>query len=189
MTWQFAQKMISCYHQPQKIFEHDGIAYHAADEDGVEEFSGGLVLNLTQRPHIVPSHNIPELKDHFDIRFDEVMVPCPDFGLPAVRPTFWHAIHKYAVDKGYSDVCTHCVGGHGRTGTVMCALLITLKGFTVKKAISRVREDYCKFAVESDRQIEYLRELDRLYNGRRLNNKDGLEGSMHLIKELDNFNF
>lgn len=189
MTWQFANKMISCYHEPHKVFEHEGVSYYAADEDGVESFSGGLVLNLTQRPHIVASHSIPELRDHFDIKFDEVLVPCPDFGLPMVRPTFWPAIHKYSVDKGYSDVCIHCVGGHGRTGTVACALLIALKGSSVKKAITRIRSDYCKFAVESDRQIEYLRELDNLFNGRKINERDGLTGSSVLTKDLESFNF
>lgn len=189
MTWQFASKMVSCYHKPQEIFEHEGISYHAADEDGVEEFSGGLVLNLTPRAHIVPSHSIPELKDHFDIRFDEVMVPCPDFGLPAVRDSFWEAIHKYAYDKGYSDVCVHCVQGHGRTGTVMSALLIALKGMTIRRAVSTVREDYCRMAVESEKQLSYLRELDRKLNGRRVNERDGLIGSSHLIKDLEDFKF
>lgn len=189
MTWQFQSKLVSCYHEPQEIFEHEGVVYHAADEDGAEEFRGGLVLNLTPRAHIVPSHNIPELRDHFDIKFDEIMIPCPDFGLPAVRPTFWRAIHKYAVDKGYDDVCVHCVQGHGRTGTVMCALLIALKGMTIKKAITKVRAEYCKFAVESDRQVDYLRELDHELNGRKINERDGIIGSSHLIKDLDKFNF
>lgn len=190
MTWNFGTtKTVSCYHEPKKLFDHDGVSYYASDEDGAEEFSGGLVLNLTPRPHILPSHSIPELKNHFDIRFDEIMVPCPDFGLPAVKPTFWDAIHDYSVNKGYKKVCVHCVQGHGRTGTVMSALLINLKGMGVKRAVTKVREDHCRFAVESDKQIRYLRELDYYKNNRKINEDDGLEGSSSLIKDLAYYQF
>jgi protein-tyrosine phosphatase len=189
VTWQFQSKMAACYHEPKKIFEHDGISYYAADEDGAEEFRGGLVLNLTAQPHIVPSHNIPELRDHFDIGFDEIMIPCPDYGLPKVRASFWEAIHTYAANKGYADVCIHCVGGHGRTGTVLCAMMIANKGMTMRRAITKVRTKYCKYAVESDGQVEYLRELDYLLNGRKISDRDGIQGSSHLVKDLDQFNF
>jgi hypothetical protein len=189
VTWQFKSNMAACYHEPQKVFEHDGISYYAADENGAEEFRGGLVLNLTARPHIIQSHNIPELRDHFDIGFDEIMIPCPDYRYPKVKASFWEAIHAYAVNKGYADVCVHCVGGHGRTGTVLCAMMIANKGMTTRQAITKVRTEYCRHAVESDIQVEYLRELDYILNGRKISECDGIRGSFELVKDIGQFNF
>lgn len=47
-----------------------------------------------------------------------------------------------------------CVGGHGRTGLFLSALFATLNGDL--NAITTVRNMYCKKAVESDEQVEFL---------------------------------
>jgi len=47
-----------------------------------------------------------------------------------------------------------CIGGHGRTGTFFAALVKHMMG--VDDAITYVRKNYCKKAVESSAQIEYL---------------------------------
>lgn len=47
-----------------------------------------------------------------------------------------------------------CIGGHGRTGTVIAALVKTING--TKDAITWVRENYCKKAVETKEQIDFL---------------------------------
>lgn len=47
-----------------------------------------------------------------------------------------------------------CIGGHGRTGTVMAALVARFLG--VKDAIAYVRKNYCEKAVESQSQIDFL---------------------------------
>lgn len=46
-----------------------------------------------------------------------------------------------------------CVGGHGRTGILLSAL-VALEG--EKNAIQYVREKYCKEAVESKEQVDFL---------------------------------
>ena len=48
-----------------------------------------------------------------------------------------------------------CIGGHGRTGTVLSA--IVAEGAGKKDAIQWVREHYCKKAVESTSQVEFLK--------------------------------
>jgi hypothetical protein len=47
-----------------------------------------------------------------------------------------------------------CIGGHGRTGTVLSALVAQMMG--EKDAIQYVRKNYCEKAVESAAQIEFL---------------------------------
>lgn len=46
-----------------------------------------------------------------------------------------------------------CVGGHGRTGTVMAGVMALLGE---KDAIGWVRKNHCKRAVESDVQVDFL---------------------------------
>lgn len=47
-----------------------------------------------------------------------------------------------------------CIGGHGRTGTVFAALVAVM--MDRKDAIEYVREAYCRKAVESKTQVEFL---------------------------------
>lgn len=47
-----------------------------------------------------------------------------------------------------------CIGGHGRTGTFLAAVVAQMTGMA--DAIQYVREHYCKKAVESKEQIDFL---------------------------------
>jgi hypothetical protein len=47
-----------------------------------------------------------------------------------------------------------CVGGHGRTGILLSALVKVMRGEA--DAIAYVREHYCKKAVESEAQVKFL---------------------------------
>lgn len=47
-----------------------------------------------------------------------------------------------------------CIGGHGRTGTILAALVQVMTG--EKDAIEYVRKNYCKKVVESHEQVEWL---------------------------------
>lgn len=47
-----------------------------------------------------------------------------------------------------------CIGGHGRTGVVLSAIVAELLG--EKDAIQWVRKNYCKKAVESREQVKFL---------------------------------
>jgi hypothetical protein len=47
-----------------------------------------------------------------------------------------------------------CIGGHGRTGTVLSAIIAEALG--EKDAIQYVRKHYCKKAVESKAQVQFL---------------------------------
>lgn len=52
------------------------------------------------------------------------------------------------------NIC--CIGGHGRTGTVLACLICKLEGITPNEAIYRVWSEYCKKAIENKNQINMV---------------------------------
>ena len=54
-----------------------------------------------------------------------------------------------------------CQGAHGRTGTLLAALIMTLERFKAKDAIEEVRQQYCKNAIETKGQENMLVKLER----------------------------
>ena len=56
--------------------------------------------------------------------------------------------------KGGKKIHLGCIGGHGRTGLVLAALVTTMTGNV--DSISYVRTNYCSKAVESDLQVAWL---------------------------------
>lgn len=50
-----------------------------------------------------------------------------------------------------------CIGGHGRTGTVLAALRYTMTGD--KGSMHAVRENYCKKAIETAEQVKFLQDM------------------------------
>src|SRR6266702_3144575 len=85
-------------------------------------------------------------------RVESVYFYVPDQGVPS-------AVREYKKMVGWlaeqleagKRVHVGCIGGHGRTGTLVAAVVQKM-GIT-KDAIGWVREHHCKKAVESQRQI------------------------------------
>jgi hypothetical protein len=78
----------------------------------------------------------------------------PDMGIPS-KPEEFHKLVKWTktqVDAGHKVHCG-CMGGHGRTGMFLAAL-VSLYG--EKDAIAYVRKNYCHKAVESTKQVNFL---------------------------------
>jgi hypothetical protein len=78
-----------------------------------------------------------------------------DGGAPPVKAEFWRALIETV---GTGHLVFACVGGHGRTGTSLAALLIT-HGWSVRESIAFLRDVYCEEAVETSTQILYLNSL------------------------------
>lgn len=61
-----------------------------------------------------------------------------------------------------TNILIHCVGGHGRTGTMLVAMLCTMtdKPWGKRKVdpIKWIRTNYCKKAVETTKQIDWLKD-------------------------------
>lgn len=80
----------------------------------------------------------------------------PDRGIPTLNRAWWIEVAE-ALRAINGNVGLCCFGGHGRTGT-MLAILAGLLGRVKKGAcpVAWVRAAYCKAAVESDAQLDYI---------------------------------
>lgn len=85
----------------------------------------------------------------------EVFYRIPDMGIPADVPRFKKLVTWVCnqLQQG-KKVHVGCIGGHGRTGTVLSAIVAELT--ETKDAIQWVRQHYCKKAVESKEQVAFL---------------------------------
>lgn len=72
---------------------------------------------------------------------------------PDVVPEFWVQLNKLL----HGDVMTCCVGGHGRTGTSFCSLLLAnAPDYDALDALVHLRAVHCPRAIESATQHQYI---------------------------------
>src|SRR5690242_230605 len=80
------------------------------------------------------------------------MLDWPDFGVPSATDTAVTQIRQaFERAKAGEAVEVACVGGHGRTGTVLACMAI-LAGVPVDEAVRWVRDAYCSRAVQEPAQ-------------------------------------
>lgn len=79
----------------------------------------------------------------------------PDFWLPTDRPAFGKALRELLERAETERVEIACGGGVGRTGTALACLAV-LDGVPNDKAISYVRENYTRRAVETPWQKRFV---------------------------------
>lgn len=173
--------MIKCRHYPTLIGNIDEVTYYCSDEDGAGSFTGPLIVNLTGVKRIISPADVPvELWEHIETGTKEIVIPWADFGLPKVKNSFWQALHSYIKDNGWDEVCIHCEGGHGRTGTAMASIMIVNIGWSAKEAVEYLRNNYCKDVVETSEQCEYLCMLDTEYNDRQIKEDEAPIASFYI---------
>lgn len=137
-----------CYksHPPLKLPGSELVIYGgsclspaAEDADIYIGFDGGMTFTGKQ---------FPWTKGH------ELLFRIPDMGVPKDVGNFVKLVRwtKEQLEDGMKVHCG-CIGGHGRTGTFLAALVAE---FGEQDAIQYVRTNYCKKAVESHEQIKFL---------------------------------
>jgi hypothetical protein len=84
-------------------------------------------------------------------------VSTADGGVPKAGKELWDAILQDIVLEKPKELLVCCIGGHGRTGIAL-SVLAALTGACPEPAdpIAWVRAVYCKKAVETDEQIDYI---------------------------------
>ena len=86
---------------------------------------------------------------------------------PLLDPAFWPALAKLCQGK----VATACQGGHGRSGTALVCLLMSLiQDYSPYDAICHLRALHCGRAIESKTQHEYIAEV-----GKHLKREENIE--------------
>lgn len=100
----------------------------------------------------------------------------PDYQAPSMAREFWFDLWEDIIDKNIGRVLCQCMGGHGRTGTMLSIMYgiaalrgdaIVLNGENIKAldanplattddVVELVRLKYCDHAVESTEQMRYI---------------------------------
>lgn len=85
---------------------------------------------------------------------EEFLFPITDMQAPA-NPEQFAKLVDWTIEQLQAGKKVHCgcIGGHGRTGTFLAAIVAKLGE---PDAISYVRANYCQKAVESGAQVEFL---------------------------------
>jgi len=149
-----------CPHPPQLLFTSKDAGwkiYAGAGPDCIKRLSKfDLLLNLTGDTvfggHIIP---LPELK-----RWErpgcvpEIVLDWPDMGIICLPREFWTTLMDLLTQR-QAKMLVFCVGGHGRTGTAIASLMAAC-GWSSADAIAWIRANYCRRAVETEEQEEYV---------------------------------
>lgn len=109
-----------------------------------------VALDFMRAPISAQPWNPPDGKLHTAFYIPDMKAPTDPAEFK--RMVTWLAAQLIAGKK----VHVGCVGGHGRTGTVLAALVNEMTGEA--DAITYVRTNYCHKAVESAAQIHFLHE-------------------------------
>ena len=163
--WEWGKtSYVHCDHTPYKMLE---------GKEGGKEWSvwGGtktpclgemnkfdILINCSQNT-VYRQHDVPyEWFKKYVHKNVEVNLDWPDRGIPGLPAGFWLEMRDQIARQGARVLC-FCIGGHGRTGTAMAALMIA-SGYGKTEAVELIRAQYCKQAVESKEQMEYLEKLE-----------------------------
>jgi protein-tyrosine phosphatase len=137
-----------CYqsHKPMPIGNHfvyggSCINPKITDADIYVGLDGGMIEHL---------ESYPWYEDRQAFKFEITNMRVPDDAME------FHNLISYLHEALLDDAKIHigCIGGHGRTGLVLAALVKVATGNP--KAIQYVRKRYCPKAVETDEQIKWL---------------------------------
>lgn len=103
-------------------------------------------------------YNVPRLLSHYDsLHLTIFHSPIVDYGLPTVEQM--RAILKYINDKirAKENVLIHCVGGYGRSGTVMGCYARQYLKKNEEESIQYVRSIRGESSIETAEQVEFVR--------------------------------
>jgi Protein-tyrosine phosphatase len=127
----------------------------------LEEMDFDIILNCAGSGSVLPNHKIPMPwgKKYEHLNAKEIQLDWPDFGIPIIKLDFWGELLKH-IKQHKSKVLIFCMGGHGRTGTALAALMIA-DGYQPQVAKDWIWKNYCRKAIESTGQEAYL---DRIFD-------------------------
>ena len=137
----------SCYHTHPKLLIGGGTLY------------GGSCISplITDADVYIGLDSGMHVQQYFpwERSVEQVLYPITDMCAPS-DPKAFAKLVDYVCNQLHDGKHVHagCIGGHGRTGTLFSAVFSVINGD--KDAITTVRKLYCKKAVESSSQINFL---------------------------------
>lgn len=157
-------ELIKCYHShpplflgPYTVYGGNAAAPVVKDADAYVSLDRGTSCKRATKIWDVSKCDISAVPPECGQETIELMFPIPDGQAPH-DPTRFKYMVTWLRNQLQAGKTIHvgCIGGHGRTGTVLAAIVTELVG--EKDAIQYVRRHYCKKAVESEGQIKFLKE-------------------------------
>jgi protein-tyrosine phosphatase len=157
-----------CHSGNVKVFDIGNLTvYGGGTSHGVKPYQDWVVIDLVRayRPDIyVNAKGFEAFKTKIPNEGPVIEIDWPDMGVPKLTGEMWEALagdlRKIAKKETKTSVVVCCMGGHGRTGTCLSILAALL--LDKKEPIKFVREVYCKKAVESKSQVEYVGKMTGL---------------------------
>ena len=155
-----AAKYNPCHTDGTLVFEKDGVSFYAGKFSHVSSRSYDLIIDLsgsvTQKVRALGLRGkVAEFAN--DLAAQILGVSWPDYGvIKWDRGLFEQLLEAIKNDK-LETVYVCCVGGHGRTGT-MISILAGLSGVIPKDEcpVEWLRKKYCENVVESQEQLDYV---------------------------------
>lgn len=156
----------------KKAFEKDGVTFFGSTVYTLEDEMSKLDLYVSAVPVKKKSQDVSEDVFGKSSKLLKAHKPPPgmeiawkDYGAPhTLKDGFWEALwadilaHKKASGKEEIKVGVCCMGGNGRTGTIL-ACLAFVSGASTDGPVKFIRSNYKESAVESKDQIEYVAKL------------------------------
>ncbi len=165
----------NCSHYPRKIIELGQLIIYGAtktvldydvlmDKDLIVNVSGTAVGNsLGAINSTIPLIRGPvefDVLKSFVKPVRELILDWPDGGVFPVGILFWRKLYDICVENKYFDVVFTCLGGHGRTGTAVAAMILAHTQLKPDFVTERIHQVYCDGAIETWSQDEYLEMLE-----------------------------
>jgi len=121
--------------------------------DGTQVLASGWLERKTGEP--TPDFGL-YLDPMWTPTWPSVLLDWPDFGVPADRDVADREIQAaFELARSGKRVEVACVGGHGRTGTVLACMAI-LAGVPADEAVTWLRARYCQRAVQEPSQQYWI---------------------------------
>ena len=154
-------------HYPTKVLELGGGVWAGSKYECKGSLSSfSVILNCTGVETHFPKHKIPfDWGKNFEKPdLNEIVLDWDNNQPVIINPHFWIALRNFILD-GDKRILVCCVGGHGRTGTALAALMLTSGTWKTWDAIKEIRKVYCDEAVETKVQVTYLEDLEAYFKG------------------------
>ena len=161
--WQEARtvKTFHNHYGDEMICDYMGKQLYGGKVGDVELYGFDLVIDCAGLPAEALSPFVKVVPKGFEelsalVKMPQVMrLNWKDYSWPNIGIEFWMKL--WTLLPPMTLIC--CVGGHGRTGTCAAALMVASGGWKGDEAVKWVQKHYCKEAIETEGQQQYVESL------------------------------